>query len=326
MKRRIVIAIILFTLVTLSIYYFQILQNISDHEEWKEVSIDNGENSIFTDSGPSEIAENLAFSFNITPLISKMQEDQGCYITKYKFKYQNNTSINFFVNTKTKSLWSIFDSPITIYSDIDLGINISADQESMLEEITFIWKRFLNGFNIELMNYEYNITVKSLNNNDWEIYLRQTCNKNNPLLNTGFIITISENSVISTMNIFEWSKKEVEREFVINIDEAKDIIYRVVSKLDINKTKLNFSGFIYLNDNVYFKFEYEYKIDNESKYVPVIRIMSYDENGTVIEKTIKKNTFHFYVNVENGEFKCNDYGILKLLDTSKYNNTYKRIQ
>ena len=71
MKRRIAVVIIISILIMLILSYFPLQEYFSDNEEWTEIVIDEGDNSIFTGCKPSEISENLAVALNVTPLISK---------------------------------------------------------------------------------------------------------------------------------------------------------------------------------------------------------------------------------------------------------------
>jgi hypothetical protein len=312
MKKRTAIVVIISMLIMLILSYFPLREYFSDDEEWTEIVINEGDNSIFTGCKPSDISESLAVALNVTPLISKTQKDMACCITVYKFYYQNDTTIMIHLDEKSRSLFTIFGSPIRLSGDLDLGINISVDPMGLTEKVGNLWKKFLNGFNIDLMDDDYDISISSLNENMWKVYVRQTCNEIYPLKNTGMTLTIGDNSEISLLKIDEWANIDINREFLIDDNKAKNIIDNEIPELNINKTELNFTGFTYFGDDVYFHFKYEYEFDNDSVYQPGIQIMTYDGNGTPVEVAQTNKTFSFYINVDSGEFVCNDSGIRKL--------------
>lgn len=312
MGRRITVLIIISMSIILLISYFQLQEYFSDDDRWTEIIIDEGDNSIFTGHKPSEIAENMALALNVTPLDHKIQKDQACCITEYRFHYQKNTTIIIFIEEKSRSLWSIFRSPINIYCNLDLGTNISADPVGMSEKVENLWKTFLKGFDININDDDLNISFRALNENRWKMYIRQTCNDIHPLKNTGSILTIDDNKIIDNVDIYKWSKVKIIRDFVIDDDRARDIIDNEIPELNINKTQLNFTGYSYFSDNVYFYFRYYYEFDNDSIYKPGILIFYTDKNGTLVEIQTTNRTFSFYIRVDNGEFVCNDNGIRKL--------------
>ncbi|UCH89580.1 MAG: hypothetical protein JSV49_02730, partial [Thermoplasmata archaeon] len=270
MKR--IFIIILLTLIILipTALYIRIISLDSDDEEWGEdsddwdnVIIHHGEDSVYNGYTPSELAEKLASSLDATPLKSREQESHGG-VTWYRYYYQN-TSIA--IRLIKEKFCTFLGAPIEIHGGKNPEINISNNPSKAIDSVLDIWKEFLNSLNYQLAENDYNINLESSISN-WKVYIRQTCNDNLSLKNTGIKVNMEkETSRISSISLFEWSKIKIERNIPITMADAKDIIINELQEYPISRSELNYTGYIYFSDNVHYYFKYEVLQTNETRNV-----------------------------------------------------------
>ena len=313
-RNKIIISSLIILVILFSAWY---LYPLDKSRKWEDVKIDNGEDSIFTGFTTSEIAENLATAFDFGPLKLKELETH-CGTSQYKYYYKNGVSISIFVDISSKSLWShtSFNSPIIIHGGKNSCDEITNDPSKTTEFILSAWKQFLDGFNYQLNDEDYNITYKSWRESGLNVKIRQVCNNEIPLMNTGMDIHISQDdSQINTIKIDEWSRVKIERNISISLDDSKNIIENEIQETSINRSKLNFTGFIYFDENVYYYHNYEVPIEEVNNLSGFIQISSSNiiniKNGTIIEKVKYEEWvgYKFYVNVETNELTFSKYGI-----------------
>jgi hypothetical protein len=302
-----IIFIILFSL------YFTIFLN--EPEESNEIRINNDNNSIFNGYTPKEIAMKLALAAGEGAISLKYKEHH--ITTHYRYKTQYNGTIDIFLDEK--ELYNIANAPIILYSKINPGINISDNPSKGIDLIFGIWERFLDSLNYQLTESNYNISIDPYANWSGKVIIRQTCNDNIPLKNTGVVANIiEEDSRISTLSIRDWSSIKIEKNISISLDECENIIENETSEISINRSKLNFTGFIYFDENVYYDHNYEVPIEEVNNLSGFFRTsvsnpFKISENGTISEIVEIEYEqwvgYNFYVNVETNELTFSKYGI-----------------
>jgi hypothetical protein len=307
-KYKGIIAGLIFFIMSFSAFYIFILNQSQETEDWEEIIIFNGENSVYTGYTQSELADKLAEVMEVTPIVSKETETHHSE-TWYKYYYQKDTSI---IIALDGNLFTETDNYLIRMESVNEPTTIFLNDSSEAVEIVFkIWERFLGTLNIQLEENDYNISVKSRSTRGWRVFLRQTYNDNFPLMNTGIVAEIErEYKGISSLNIFEWSNKKIEKPILISIEEAKDIICNEIPDISINRSMLNLSGYKYISENVYYNFNYEIPVDNGSDTIMIVFSDSKNENGAEInDKNEQWVGYNFYVNVETNELTFSKYGI-----------------
>ncbi len=324
-KYKIIIAWFILFIILFSALYIYVLYQPQETESWDEVIIYNGENSVYTGYSQSELAEKLAAAAEVTPIISK-EKDPHHGTVWYKYHYQNNTSIT--ITIRDNSFWELDEQLIKWRSRRQPTVLILNDSSEAVKIVLNIWERFLNSLNCQLAENDYDLSVipstDGLSSDiwGWRIIIRQTCNNNIPLENTGIVTNIGkEYSGISWLNIYEWSKVKIEKPFLVSFENAQDIICNETPVISINRSMLNFTGYRYISENVHYYFNYEVPFDNETDTTAVLFIISsytIDKNGTVIDEYTYEQwiCYDLFVNVENGEFKFEEHCISKRIDNN----------
>ena len=313
-KHNGIIAGLIFFLITFSAFYIFILDQPQKTKSWEDVIISNGENSVYTGYTQSELADKLAESVEVTPLVSKETETHHSE-TWYRYYYQKDTSI--IIALDGNSFTETDNYLIRMESVNEPKILILNDSSEAVEIIFKIWERFLGTLNIQLVENDYNISVESHGTQGWRVFIRQTCNNNFPLKNTGVVAEIeNEYKGISWLNIFEWSNKKIEKTILISFEEAKDIICNDTPDISINKSMLNFYGYKYISEGVYYYFNYEIPVDNGTfTEVVVVYSDAKNENGKGINDKFELwRGYNLYVNVENSKFQFDTYSIQKIIE------------
>jgi hypothetical protein len=285
---RVIISGIIILIISISGYYILFLYPDQETEDWKEITIYNNENSVYNGYTQSELAEYLALVLNVTPLKSKeMEPHHGT--TWYRFYYQNNTRVVITLNNGR--FWDPDGRPFQVYTKTSVGINITDDPSKPGEMIFNIWKRFLGYLNYQLMENDYNLTTESHSKSSWKVNLRQICNNNISLMNTGIVGKIGkENSRINSLWIEDWSIIKIQKPISITFENAKNIICNETLNFTIEKKLLNFSGYMFISDHVYYYFKYDHFLD-------------YEVNNYTLYK--------FYIDVENGVLEYDKAHITK---------------
>ena len=312
MRFKILLSGLIIVIIIFSLYSIFIIQTPSS--KFDDIKINNGENSIFTGYTTSEIAEKIANAFDLGPLRSKNLETHGGITSWYKYYYKNDASIYITVDISSKSLWPGIGSSIRMYGGKRSYDEITNNTSQSADFILSAWKQFLNGLNYQLNDDSYNFTYKPWRENGLDLKIRQICNNEIPLMNTGMDAYISqEDSQINNIEIDEWSRIKIERNISVSLTECKNIIQNGTPDISINKSKLNFTGFIYFDENVYYFHKYEIPIDEVDNISHIIHIggsIIISENGTMIETEYEQWVgYNFYVNVETNELKFSKYGI-----------------
>lgn len=315
-KFKIFLSGLIILMIILSLYFTSIISPPSSNKD--DVVINNGNDSIFTGFTTSEIAGKLSAALDLGPLKSKELETHGGITSWYKYYYKNGASIIITVDISSKSLWPGLTSPIIMHGGKNSYDEITNDTSKIMDFILTAWKQFLKDLNYELKDEDYDINYEPWSDSGIKVKIRQVCNNEIPLLNTGMNVHISqEESQINTIKINEWSRVKIERNISISLDECKNIIENETSEVSINRSKLNFTGFIYFNENVYYYHNYEVPIEEVNNLSGFIRINSSNliniENDTIIEKVENEYEewvgYKFYVNVETNELTFSKYGI-----------------
>ena len=315
-KYKIIIASLTIVIILFSSFYI-FLHTAPKKSD--EVIIYNTENSVFNGYTAKDIAEKLAHASGEGAIISEYTETHHA-TTQYRYKTDYNGTIDIFLNRD--HFFYIPGAPIELYSKINPGINITDNPSKAGDMVFGIWKRFLNSLYIQLNENDYNISVKSHGTSSWKVIIRQTCNGCIPLIGTGVVAhIIKESSKINTLSIYEWLSVIIEKPILTSFEKAEDIICNETPDISINRSKLNFTGYRYISENVYYYFNYEVPVDNETDTTAVLSVVSSyttNENGTMIDNHTTEQWvgYTFYINVESGEFKFKEYGIYKIIDNN----------
>jgi hypothetical protein len=280
--------IIIILLISISSYYFLIIYPNQKTDDWEEITIyNNNENSVYNGNTQSELAEYLAEVLNVTPLISKeMEPHHGT--TWYRFYYKNNTTVIIVLNDGR--FWNPMGRPFEVRSKKELGINITEDPLRAGEIIFDIWKNYLGYLNYQLEENDYNLSIESHGPSSWKVIIRQICNNNISLKNTGMVGIIGkENSRIRDLWINDWSIIKIQKPISISFENAKNLICNETLNFTIDRKLLNFSGYFYRSGSVYYTFEYKELIDNDE-----YNYLQYD----------------FYLDAVNGELEYNQAHVM----------------
>jgi hypothetical protein len=300
-------------IIAVNLIYFQYFDNPGDNEELEEFVIDHGENSIYTGYYPFEIAESLAIAINVTPIISKEQETHGG-VAQFTYNYQSDTKIQIITDRTSKSLWKVKGSYIDIFSKKNITIG-----KLNASEIAFKFcERFFNDLGYKFIVNDYTINISKY---DWgcKIRIRQICNDNLILTNTGLSMDLKSDYTLESINFYEWSKEKINKNISISLTESTNIIYKEIQDVQINKSMLNFTGYSYFSDNVFYHFVYKVKDTNVTHRIIGI-VTPLDDTGYRIENITAENLtlmfdkwigFNIYINIENGELIYKKYGITK---------------
>ncbi len=314
-KYKIIIASLTIVIILISSFYIFLHTAPSKSDE---IIIYNTENSVFNGYRAKDLAKELAYAAGEGSIISEYTETHHT-TTQYRYKTTFNSTIDIFLDRD--HFFDITNGPIKLYSKINPGINITDNSLKAEDIVLGTWKRFLNSLNVQLNENDYNINVKSHGTWGWKVIIRQTCNNNIPLENTGIATYIrKEYSGISWLDIYEWSKVKIEKPFLVSLDEAQDIICNETPVIS-NRSMLNFTGYRYISENVHYYFKYEIPVDNWTVTTAVLYYGSgytTDKNGTVIDEHTYEQwiCYDLFVNVESGEFKFKEHGISKIIDNN----------
>ena len=310
-KTKLIISLLIISMVLFSIYFMIF---IIKPEESNETIIKNDENSIFNGYTPREIAQKIATAVDEGKIISEdMETHHSNTLYKYETQYQSAINIHLYKN----EFFGISGAPISFYSNKVPGINISNNPSKGIDLVFGIWERFLNSLDYQLTDDNYNISINSQPNWSGRVYIRQTCNNNIPLSNTGVSANIiEEDSQINSMRIYDWSRIKIERSTNVTFDDSINIITSNTPNVTYNRSDLDFKGYSYFSEKVHYRFNLEIPLNStkdKSKILMAYSATTYENGTTVYNKMEQWIGYNFYINVENGEFESNEYGLSKII-------------